>query len=102
MDGYSLSLYTLLLERARFWVSFLRWLAADWARVGVAAARARAHSNAINLRIPPEPGALLGSFDRLAKRFAASTTRDLKVVDAKNRLASRSKLPKLERARFWD
>eukprot|EP01047_Picozoa_sp_COSAG01_P087853 COSAG01_NODE_20402_length_955_cov_9.255841_1_plen_190_part_00 len=38
-----------------------------------------------------------GSFDRLAMRFFASTTSRSPVVDAANRLYSRSKLPKLER-----
>jgi hypothetical protein len=76
-----------------------------WSRrySALGAARARAHSNAINLRIPQNGArSTFASFDRLAMRFFASTTLRSLVVDAANRLCSRSKLAKVERAPFCD
>eukprot|EP01047_Picozoa_sp_COSAG01_P013726 COSAG01_NODE_652_length_14497_cov_38.547968_7_plen_132_part_00 len=41
------------------------------------------------------------SFDRLAIRFSHNTPQDISGVFCENRLASRSKLTKVERAPFW-
>eukprot|EP01047_Picozoa_sp_COSAG01_P054377 COSAG01_NODE_5936_length_3944_cov_6.266840_1_plen_182_part_00 len=71
---------------------------------------ARGHSHARPCRQPamhrrteraPLSRVLIGCTNGLLAASTYSTTRDLKVVDAKNRMASRSKLAKVERAPFW-